>query len=182
MDSPEENQVPAVRWLGPRQSVAAWLATGLGVSQGVPAPGTVGAIWGVPLWLAIAQIPSYPAQLATIAGLILLGGPLCTRAARDLHRHGLTPDTKDPQAITWDEFTTVPLVYAFAPSACTCVTWLLAGFALHRLFDITKPWPCKRLERLPDGWGVMADDVAAALYAGVSYALLWRWWTGYPIL
>ncbi|QDT67952.1 Phosphatidylglycerophosphatase A [Planctomycetes bacterium MalM25] len=178
MDAPESKSVQPKGFLGPRQSVAAWLATGLGVSQGVPAPGTVGAIWGVPLWLALAQIPSYPAQLAVIAGLILVGGPLCTRAARDLHRHGLTADTKDPQAITWDEFTTVPLVYAFAPGACTCVSWLLAGFALHRLFDITKPWPCRRLERLPDGWGVMADDVAAACYAGLCYTLLWRWWSG----
>lgn len=164
--------------VSPKQSVAAWLATGLGVSQGVPAPGTVGAIWGVPIWLAIAQIPSYPAQLAVIAGLIAIGGPLCGRAAKDLVRLGLAEDEKDPQAITWDEFTTVPLVYAFAPAACTCATWLALGFALHRLFDITKPWPCKRLEKLPGGWGVMADDVMASGYAGVVYAVLWRWWTG----
>ena len=150
----------------------------MGVSLDTPAPGTVGAIWGVPLWLAIVQLPSYGWQLGAIAALVLVGGPLCTRAASDLVRLGLAEDAKDPQAITWDEFTTVPIVYAFAPGSCYCATWLAVGFALHRLFDITKPWPCRRLERLPAGWGVMADDVAAAGYAGVAYALLWRWWTG----
>lgn len=160
----------------PRLTPAIRLATGLGVSLGVPAPGTVGAIWGVPLWLAIAQLPGYGWQVAAIAGLVLVGGPLCTRAADDLVRLGLADDAKDPQAITWDEFTTVPIVYAFAPASCYCATWLAVGFALHRLFDITKPWPCRWLERLPGGWGVMADDVAAAGYAGVVYHLLWRWW------
>lgn len=169
---------PTPRFVSPRQSVAAWLATGLGVSQGVTAPGTIGALWGIPIWLGIAQIPSHAGQLATIVMLIVLGGPLCTRAAKDLVRLGLAQDTKDPQAITWDEFMTVPLVYAFAPGACMCVTWLIAGFALHRLFDITKPWPCKQLEHLPNGWGVMADDVAAAIYAGVCYRLLWVWLGG----
>ncbi|MEO0531636.1 MAG: phosphatidylglycerophosphatase A [Planctomycetota bacterium] len=178
MDASDQPSVQAPRTLTPRQSVAAWLATGLGVSVGVPAPGTVGAIWGVPIWLAIAWfVPNYSLQLATIATLIALGGPLCTRAAKDLVRLGFVDDTKDPQAITWDEFTTVPLVYAFAPNACTCASWLGIGFALHRLFDITKPWPCRRLEQLPEGWGVMADDLAAACYAGVAYALLWRLWT-----
>jgi len=161
----------------PWRTPAAWLATGLGVSVGVPAPGTVGAIWGVPLWLAIAQLPSHAGQLAAVAALILAGGPLCSRAARELVELGVAQNEKDPQAITWDEFTTVPLVYAFAPSACTCATWLIAGFALHRVFDITQPWPCRRLERLPRGWGVMADDVAAAAYAGVAFALMHYAWT-----
>lgn len=168
---------PAVARITPWRTPAAWLATGLGVSVGVPAPGTVGAIWGVPIWFAVAQIPSHFGQLAVIAAMILVGGPLCSRAARELVSLGHAPDSNDPQAITWDEFATVPLVYAFAPDACTCASWLLTGFALHRLFDITKPWPCRRLERLPGGWGIMADDVAAAAYAGVAYAVLWRWWS-----
>ena len=43
--------------------------------------------------------------------------------------------------------------------------WLAAAFILFRLFDILKPWPAGRLEKLPGGWGIMADDVAAGLYA-----------------
>lgn len=164
--------------LTPIRTPAAWLATGLGVSVGVTAPGTVGAIWGVPIWLAVAQLPNYLAQILVVAVLVLVGGPLCSRATKELVKLGLASDAKDPQAITWDEFMTVPIVYLFAPQACSCVTWLATGFALHRLFDITKPWPCRWLERLPGGWGIMADDVAAAGYAGICYLLLWRWWSG----
>lgn len=155
-----------------RSTLAIWLATGLGVSRGVPAPGTVGALWGVPLYLAIRQLPGPGWQIVAIATVVAIGVPLCGRAAADLVRLGLAADAKDPQEITWDEFATVPIVYACAPGACTCATWLAIGFALHRLFDITKPWPCRRLERLPDGWGVMADDVAASLYAGAAFAAL----------
>lgn len=157
----------------PWNAPAAWIATGLGLTATAPAPGTLGAVLGVPLWLAISQAPGYPLQLGALLALIAAGGPLCTRAARELVALGLASSEKDPQPITYDEFTTVALVYMFAPAATGW--WLLAGFALHRLFDITKPWPCRSLERLPDGWGVMADDVAAAVYAGVGYRLLWQW-------
>ncbi|MEM6331499.1 MAG: phosphatidylglycerophosphatase A [Planctomycetota bacterium] len=168
---PSSDHAPATnRW-----TPAIWLATGLGVSRDTPAPGTVGAIWGIPLALAITQLPGWGWQLAAVGGLIALGGPICGQAARDLVRIGEASDDKDSQSITWDEFSTVPLVYLFAPEGCWCGPWLVGGFALHRLFDITKPWPCRQLERLPGGWGIMADDVAAAIYAGASYALLWRW-------
>ncbi len=167
-DPSPENADPA------RLTLAIWLATGLGVSRGVPAPGTVGAIWGIPLYLAIAQIPCQSGQVAAVAVLIAVGIPICTRAASDLVRLNPETDGKDPQEITWDEFTTVPMVYLCAPEACHCALWLATGFALHRLFDITKPWPCYLLERLPRGWGIMLDDVVAALYAGACYALLWH--------
>jgi phosphatidylglycerophosphatase A len=50
----------------------------------------------------------------------------------------------------------------------------LAGFLLHRLFDITKPPPASQLEALPDGAGVMADDLMAAIYACVTlYGIAW---------
>lgn len=160
----------------PRTTPAVLLATGLGVSRGVPAPGTVGAIWGVPIYLAIGQLPGTVWQIVAAAALVGLGVPICTRAAVDLVRLGESTDAKDPQAITWDEFATVPIVFLCAPTACSCVQWLLVGFALHRLFDITKPWPCRALERLPGGWGIMADDVAASLYAGGSLAALVAWW------
>jgi phosphatidylglycerophosphatase A len=50
----------------------------------------------------------------------------------------------------------------------------VAGFLLHRLFDITKPPPAAQLENLPEGLGVMADDLAAAIYACVVlYGIAW---------
>lgn len=158
-----------------RPTIAIWLATGLGVGLRVRAPGTVGAFWGVPIYAVLAEIPSQAWQLVAVAILIALGVPLATHAAADLVRIGLATEAKDPQSIVCDEYLTVPMVYAFAPAAWTNPWFLLLGFLLHRLFDITKPWPCRALERLPAGWGIMMDDVAAAAYAGVLYALAWHW-------
>jgi phosphatidylglycerophosphatase A len=55
-------------------------------------------------------------------------------------------------------------------------TWLvvLAGFVAFRVFDIIKPWPADRFEQIPGGWGVMADDVMAGVYANLTLQfLLW---------
>ncbi|MEM8865731.1 MAG: phosphatidylglycerophosphatase A [Planctomycetota bacterium] len=142
-----------------RMTPAVWVATGLGVGLVTRAPGTVGALWGLPwAWLLTSGTAPSWAWLSVPLG-ILLGGPLCGRAASDLG------GKKDPGAVVWDEIATVPLVFALAPTATGW--WLIAGFALHRLFDISKPWPCKPLEKLPGGWGIMLDDVAAALYAAI---------------
>ena len=58
-------------------------------------------------------------------------------------------------------------------SALSLLNWkyLLAGFALFRLFDIWKPFPLKRLEKWPGGWGIMADDWAAGIYAAIVLRL-----------
>ncbi|MEM9186895.1 MAG: phosphatidylglycerophosphatase A [Planctomycetota bacterium] len=148
--------------------MAVWLATGFGVGLVAPAPGTIGALWGLPWawWLTSGSAPAW-AWLSVPIG-VLLGGPLCGRAARDLGGH------KDPGAVVWDEIATVPLVFVLAPSVGPW--WLLIGFGLHRLFDITKPPPCRRLERLPGGWGIMLDDVAAAGYAAIGLGGLRQLW------
>ena len=85
---------------------------------------------------------------------------ICGTAARDLRQH-------DPSQIVMDEFAAFPLGFLWVPLS----VWSgVAGFIWFRLFDILKPWPVRRLENLPGGWGVMADDVAAAVCAG---AMLW---------
>jgi len=70
----------------------------------------------------------------------------------------------DPGVVVIDEVVGMLLTLAFVP-----VGWagVLAGFVLFRLFDIIKPYPCARAERLPGGWGIMADDVLAGVYANV---------------
>lgn len=148
-----------------RITPAVWLATGLGVGLVAPAPGTVGALWGLPWAWAVLACPEPWGAWASVLVGILLGAPLCGRAARDLAQ-------KDPGPVVWDEIATVPLVFVLTPQL-TGWTWLLVGFALHRVFDISKPWPCRQLEKLPGGWGIIADDVAAALYAAVILRLLW---------
>jgi phosphatidylglycerophosphatase A len=90
--------------------------------------------------------------------LLAAGVPICAAGQR---RFG----QKDPGVVVWDEMATMPMVFLLLPLAKIGLGVLLVGFALHRLFDILKPPPCRQLERLPGGLGIMADDVAAALYA-----------------
>lgn len=134
----------------------------------MPAPGTFGALWGLPLAWGYALLPGEIWPWVAAVAVLLLGVPICNRAASDL---GL----KDPGPVVWDEFATVPLVFLLVPFGGPWVA--VIGFALHRVFDIAKPWPCNRLERLPGGWGIVADDVAAALYAAVVLWMLSLSWT-----
>ena len=147
--------------------IATWLATGLGVGLVFPAPGTCGAaLWGIPLAWAIAQLPGTAWQIAAIVATNLIGIPLATAAGKALG------GKKDNQAIIWDEIATVPIVFLLFPLTNWKVA--LAGFAAHRLFDITKPPPARQLERLPEGLGVMADDWIAGIYGCLLMgALAW---------
>jgi phosphatidylglycerophosphatase A len=155
---PHDSVDPAPR----KHTLAVWLASGLGVGLSLPAPGTFGAIWGLPLAWAYHQLPGSVWPWVAAVAMLLVGVPVCGRAAVDL-------DMKDPGPVVWDEFATVPLVFLLVPLAGPLAVWIaLLGFGLHRVFDITKPWPCHRLEQLPGGWGIMADDIAAALYAAVA--------------
>jgi phosphatidylglycerophosphatase A len=103
--------------------------------------------------------------LAVAVG-VLAGVPLTGAANRALGA------AKDHQAIVWDEIASLPVVFFLVPMT----SWRIAaaGFVLHRLFDITKPPPANWLERLPEGWGIMADDLMAAIYAGLAlWGLAW---------
>jgi len=138
-------------------------ATGLGAGFFPIVPGTVGAVWGIPLTWGLQHF-SPAIQAASIVVIFLAGIPICTRAAR--YMGGL----KDPGSIVLDEIASLPIVFFLIDMN----NWRIAaaGFVLHRLFDITKPPPARQFERLPDGLGIMADDSAAAVYANLALRLL----------
>ncbi len=148
--------------------LALFLATGGGAGRLPGAPGTWGATLGLALAAGMLRLPWWAAAAVTFA-LILLGVPVCRRAAELLAR-------RDPPQVVWDELATVPLVFVFCPVASGPWWWqggqLVLGFALHRLFDIAKPPPVRNVERLPQGWGIMADDCVAAAYAAAGLFLL----------
>ena len=144
---------------------AMWLATGLGVGLVTPAPGTIGGLWGLPLaWIMGEFDPC--AQRVMIVLLILAAVAICTLAARALGGE------KDPSAIVLDEIVALPIVYLGIETK-TPVIWIV-GFLLFRVFDISKPFPVRQSERLPAGWGVVADDCVAAGYAWASLHTLLR--------
>jgi len=165
---PTPSGTDAPRWFDP----AVLVATCGGLGRIGFAPGTFGAAVGTLVALAFARMAL---PLVVEAGLLvainLVGVPICTRATRAL---GLG---KDPGAIVYDEAASVPLAAIVLPAASRSPTVLVALFVLHRLFDITKPFPCRRLEHLPAGLGIMADDWGAAAYVAVCLAIgRWLGW------
>lgn len=144
-----------------------WLATGLGVGLSPIMPGTIGALWGLPLAYGLGLVPSAIGELVAIAVLALVGVPICASAARRLGK-------KDPGAVVFDEIVAMPV--ALFGHAADDPAVLAVGFLFFRLFDILKPPPVRQVERLPDGWGIMADDLVAGVYANLC---LWlASWSG----
>ena len=141
------------------------LATGCGFGYSKYAPGTVGSLWGPPMmwaWQALGLHPAFTAAFFVVMAAI--GIPICRKAADLMH-------SKDPGGVVFDEIVAFIVVFAFVP-----VTWVSAviGFLWFRLFDILKPWPVRELDRLPGGIGIMADDLAAGVYAaGALWVTMW---------
>ena len=130
------------------------VATGFGSGYAPFAPGTAGSLVGLLLFLPIAGL-AWPTQLAATAAVTLVGVLAAGHVARILGR-------KDPGLVVVDEVAGQWITFVALP--VTPVT-ALAGFLLFRLMDIVKPWPARDLEQLPGGFGIMADDVAAGIYA-----------------
>jgi phosphatidylglycerophosphatase A len=150
----------------------AWtVATFFGAGLGKPGPGTWGSVTAVLLWAAFGWglHPSPPGLLIfLVVGIVLsigFGVPAATIAARESGRH-------DPCFVVIDEVAGQWITLLFSP-----LDWRhgIIALILFRLFDITKPFPIRRLEDLPDGWGIVLDDVAAGLYA-LGVASLLRIW------
>jgi len=145
---------------------ASLVATVCGIGRLPLAPGTWGSAATVLLWWVVsfyvpsATQPLTAGSLAVIA--IAVGIPAATRMARDSGR-------KDPQFVVIDEVAGQLITLVAVP-----MSWksLLAGFILFRGFDIVKPPPVRQLERLPEGSGIVLDDVAAGLYALAVMQLL----------
>ena len=138
----------------------AWLiATFFGAGRLPMAPGTWGSaatvlIWFVlTRWIAPDWQPGFALGVAALATLV--GIPAATRVARET-------GIKDPQFVVIDE-----VVGQFITLIAVPVSWktLLLGFILFRVLDTTKPPPVRQLERLPEGTGIVVDDIGAGLYA-----------------
>ncbi len=152
---------------GPKAPVWAWVAgTFFGAGLMKPGPGTWGSAATVLIWWLAAPhlAPEYRFAGALLFALlaVAIGIPAATRLARATGR-------KDPQFVVIDETAGQMIALLGAP-----ISWpvLLAGFLLFRAFDIVKPPPIRRLERLPEGIGIVVDDLAAGVYALVILQLL----------
>lgn len=154
-------------------TLARLLATVGGLGDRLPAPGTtVGSLTGVLLYWAVSRAWPRPIWAVAVAGLALLV-PVsvwaCGVEARRRGRPDPGPVVLDEVAGQWLALALIAVGRSRGPGASE----FALAFILFRLFDVAKPWPIRSLERLPGGWGIVADDLAAALAAGLlALALL----------
>jgi phosphatidylglycerophosphatase A len=125
------------------------------------AQGTAASLIAGVIWLALAPVPRW--MLGLLIPLAALGVAAAGAVARDRR-------TADPPEVVIDEAIGMLLALALGPAGLTAA---LLTFGAFRVFDIVKPFPVRHLERLPGGWGIVADDVAAALYAAAAVRLIW---------
>lgn len=155
--------------------VAYAIATGLGAGFAPLAPGTLGAIEGVALFLAFVALRSNLSLSlsSSFVFLAIVNVALFAIGVWASNRACEISGVKDPSRIVIDEVS--GQLIALTPLAASpSVAGVIAAFVLFRLFDIFKPYPIRKLEGLPSGLGVMSDDALAGVYAAalVSLALL----------
>jgi phosphatidylglycerophosphatase A len=149
--------IPSTVWRNP----LCFIALGFGAGALPRAPGTWGTLLAVPVYLLLQTLPLQGYVLLVIA-LFVVGVGLCGKAGEMLGAH-------DHPAIVWDEMVGFWVTMIAAPPGWS---WIVIGFVLFRLFDIWKPWPIHWLDRrIAGGLGVMADDLAAGLYAALCLRL-----------
>ena len=162
MDTPQERSI-APLW-------STLVATFFGIGYLHPGPGTWGSATTVLLWAVLAHFIPINAQTATVIALAILvtliGIPAATQVSRAAGK-------KDPQLVVIDEVAGQMFPLIIAP-----LRWkyLLLSLILFRCFDILKPPPLRALERLPEGIGIMLDDVGAGLYSLVIMAIALKFW------
>lgn len=153
----------------PLDWVALAVATAGGAGLAPKAPGTAGSAVGVLVYLAMEWLQLgryYPHAII----FFLVAGIWASFRVEALYGH-------DSQRIVMDEVVGQMITFAFAAGRFQLsAVYVLLGFGLFRLFDIFKPFPIRRLERLKGGVGVMADDVGAGIYALIVLSIL-KWAT-----
>jgi phosphatidylglycerophosphatase A len=140
-------------------------ALGFGSGLAKKAPGTFGTLVGLPLFWLISS-HTFSTQLGVIFIMYVFGIYVCGKTGKAL-------GVADHGSIVWDEIVAIMLVLAFVPR-----DWLLwpVAFLLFRLFDIWKPFPIRQLDaKLKNGFGVMFDDLLAAIYAIICLLPLATW-------
>lgn len=132
-----------------------FMALGFGTGLAPVMPGTFGTLAAFPFLMAFPYITIAGQLLLTLA-VCLLGFWLCDKTARDMQIH-------DHPAIVWDEVAGMMITMLAVPIT---LPNLVVGFALFRLFDITKPWPIRYFDKqVHGGIGIMLDDIVAGIFS-----------------
>ena len=138
------------------------------------APGTWGSLPPMFVFALMCYFGASTVQISIVmAALVLAGSVVCVKFAP-----GIVAATGkiDPREVVADEFAGQAITFLAVGTVLASQIWATAvlGFLLFRLFDIAKPWPIRKLEKLPKGWGILADDLLAGVYAGIALLLCLR--------
>jgi phosphatidylglycerophosphatase A len=149
-------------------------ATCFGLGKLPIAPGTWGSLPPVAVLLIMgwSDVASPVCVAVVMILLAIIGSIVCVRCApASIAATG----KKDPSEVVADEFAGQAVTFIFAGilSPMGIYPTALMGFLLFRIFDIIKPWPLRKLEKLPQGWGILLDDLGAGVYAGLSMSLIY---------
>ena len=135
------------------------LAVGLGSGMSPIMPGTMGSAMAIPFWLLFNGLQPYLYWVLIVVAFIF-GCFLCQKTSDDTHTH-------DSGHIVWDEFVGMWITLFFIPQIS--VLWVAIAFVSFRVFDMAKPWPIRWFDkRVPGGFGIMVDDVIAAIFSSVT--------------
>lgn len=147
------------------------LSTGFGTGFCPGAPGTVGALFALVVWYLLYLWLAPVTLFWTTVALIVVTTVVGAWTSNVMEQYW----GKDPRTVVIDEFVGpwIPALVAVVPGD-DWMTGVLAfvGFAVFRVIDIFKPLGCRKMENIPNGWGVMMDDVLAGVYALVVVAVL----------
>jgi phosphatidylglycerophosphatase A len=157
------------------------LASCFGLGRLPVAPGTWGSLPPAAVFAVMWHFGASPILISVImAALALAGSAVCVICAPAVIK--ATGNT-DPRAVVADEFAGQALTFLVIPLLATGTIstkqiWLttVLGFLLFRLFDIVKPWPIRKAEKLPEGWGILADDLLAGVNAAVVLLVCFKLW------
>ncbi len=153
--------------MGRADKVVGWvLGTALGLGLFPVAPATLASLAALLAYYPLPFDGDSPAFFALIAASLVVGPWACGSL--------ISSGDPDPKRAVWDEVAGMWLTCLFLPKT---LPWLAAAFVVFRAMDVLKPWPIRSYERLPGGWGIMADDVAAgvigACLLNLAYRLAW---------
>ena len=142
--------------------VGVFFATCGYVGYAPAAPGTFGSAAGLAVFAAVRASGSTFVEVAVILGLFAIGVWSAAAAERYF-------DRVDPAPVVMDEVAGMLITLAFLH---VTFTGAIVGFLIFRVFDVIKPWPSGRFEKLPGGLGVMADDGMAGIYGNLLMRVL----------
>jgi len=162
--------------------------TGLGLGYAPVAPGTFGStgacLIALVVWYLLVGMGLWPGGLDVCwIGLTVLASAGCVAWGpwAVAYFAGRCSKVGDPGQVVLDEWAGQWIALVALPMATfkQAIIVLAAQFFLFRLFDVIKPTPGRRFEKLPGGWGILLDDLAAGVYANVIGQVILRWlWTG----